>query len=153
MASHTMQPTINKPTCIIKNQMPSLIDNFFTNAIDRHIITGNLVYKTTDHMPNFMSMKDVCFNTNRKFNKRRSFRNFDLAKYQEDISSIDLTPIILRSSDINEIYKYYHNQLLTVVNHHAPFITLTKKELNRAKKSWIGKRLSLIHISEPTRPY
>ena len=152
MASHNMQPTINKPTRIIKNQKPSLIDNFFTNAIDRNIITGNLVSKITDHMPNFMIMKDVYFNTNRKFNKRRSFRNFDLAKYQEDISSIDLTPIILRSSDINEIYKYYHDQLLTVINHHAPFITLTKKELNWTKKPWIGKRLQKI-IAEKDSVY
>ena len=64
MAAFNLQATINKPTRIVRNQKPSLIDNFFTNALDKNIVTGNLVSKITDHMPNFLIMKNICFPKN-----------------------------------------------------------------------------------------
>ena len=50
MAAFNLQATINKPTRIVRNQNPSLIDNFFTNALNKNIVTGNLVSKITDHI-------------------------------------------------------------------------------------------------------
>ena len=151
MTASNLQPTINKPTRIIKNQKPSLIDNFFTNAIDKELITGNLVSKITDHMPNFMIMKTVNFTKKTCNNKKRSFKNFNLHKYQEDIASIDLTPVLVRN-DVNEIYKYYHDQLLFVIDKHAPYVSLTKKEQNWTRKPWIGKHIQNL-IKEKDHTY
>ena len=94
MASFNIQPSINKPTRIVKNQRPSLIDNFFTNAIDKDIITGNLVSKITDHMPNFMIMKNLTLPNNKLSNKTRSFKNYNVEEYRKDIGEIDITPIL-----------------------------------------------------------
>ena len=144
MASKNLQPTINKPTRIIKNQKPSLIDNFFTNSLYKEIITGNLVSKITDHMPNFFIMKNTCFEHKNIKIKRRSFKDFNLADYQNDISSIDLLTALVAYSDLNEIYKYYHDQLLAVINKHAPFVLLSKRETRWMNKPWIGKRIQLL---------
>ena len=144
MASKNLQPTINKPTRIVRNQKPSLIDNFFTNSLDKEIITGNLISKITDHMPNFFIMKNTCFEHKNIKIRRRSFKDFNLADYQNDISSIDLRPALVAYSDLNEIYKYYHDQLLAVINKHAPFVLLSKRETKWMNKPWIGKRIQLL---------
>ena len=103
MYTNSLQPTINIPTRVVKGQKPALLDNIFTNAIDKDIHSGNLTDKITDHMPNFLLMKNQIFD-HKKINKRvRSFKNFDLSKYQEDIDSIDLTLILTKTTDVNEI--------------------------------------------------
>ena len=142
MASRNLQPTINKPTRIVRNQQPSLIDNIFTNATDKEIITGNLVSKITDHMPNFIIMKHITFAKKSIRKRRRSFKNFNLEDYQKDIDSIDLTPAM--HFDTNDLYKYYHDQLLNTINKHAPYISMSNEELKWTRKPWIGKRLQKI---------
>ena len=95
MSQFNLQPTINKPTRIVKNQQPSLIDNIFVNSLDKDIITGNLVSKITDHMPNFMIMKDQSVSQNKKLrDKKRSFKNFNQDEYQKDIESINILPAL-----------------------------------------------------------
>ena len=116
MYEYNLQPTINKPTRVVRGQKPSLIDNIFTNAIDKDIMTGNLTSKITDHMPNFFIMKDFTFEHKTLQRKVRSFKNFDQTNYQTDINSIDLTPILHVTNDVNEINKYFHDQLLNVIN-------------------------------------
>ncbi len=139
MTAFRLQPTINKPTRIIKNQRPSIPDNIFTNSLDKDIITGNLISKISDHMPNFMIMNQTKFPKNLKQRRTRTYKHFDRNKYQEDISSIDIFPVLDR--DANEIQKYYQDQVLAVMNKHAPYITLTKKQAEWNKKPWIGKRI------------
>ena len=151
MYSYSLQPTINKPTRVVKGQRPSLLDNIFTNAVDKDIDTGNLTDKISDHMPNFIVMKDIVFEHKKIDKKVRSFKNFDLESYQRDINSIDLLPI-LHCNDVNEICKYYHDQVMLVINRHAPFITLTNNQLKWRKKPWIDKNIQKL-ISLKNRLY
>ena len=92
-------------------------------------------------MPNFIVMKDIIFEHKNIDKKVRSFKNFDLESYQNDTNSIDLLPIVANSDDINEIGKYYHDQVVLVIDKHAPFIFLTNKQLKWRKKPWIDKNL------------
>ena len=131
----------------MRNQKPSIPDNIFTNSMDKDIITGNLLSKISDHMPNFMIMKHTKFPKNSLNRKVRSFKKFIVNNYQEDVASIDISPVLNR--DVDDIYKYYHDQLLAVINKHAPYITLTKMQIDWSKKPWIGKRIqSLIKQKE-----
>ena len=139
MFENSLQPVINKPTRAVNNQKPSLVDNFFTNVIDKEIISGNFTSKISDHMPNFMIMKNIEFD-HKKIPKKRRSKIIDINAYQEDIRSIDLTPV-LHLDDLNEIYKYYHDQVLHVINHHAPYVTLTTEQLKWIRKPWINKQI------------
>ncbi len=115
MTQFNLQPTINKPTRIVKNQKPSLIDNIFVNSLEKNIISGNLVSKISDHMPNFMLMNDQSLASKKMQNKKRCYKNYNAEEYRKDIETIDITPALLRYTDANEIYKYYHDQALAVM--------------------------------------
>ncbi len=141
MSTFNMQPTINKPTRIVNKQKPSLIDNIFVNSLDKDITSGNLVSKISDHMPNFIIMNDYCL-PNKKFrNKKRSYKNYNTMEYQKDIDSIDLSPALQIYKDIHQITKFYQDQVLAVMNKHAPYVTLTKEEMKWKDKPWITKRI------------
>ena len=139
MLSNYLQPIINKPTRVINKQKPSLIDNFFVNAIDKDITCGNFTSKITDHMPNFMFMKNIKFDHKRTKKMIRCTKNVDVMKYQQDLASIDLTPVLLTTNDVNIVYKYYHDQACNIVNKHFPFRTLTDEEIKWIDKPWINR--------------
>ena len=150
MYSNSLQPTINKPTRVVDRHKPSLLDNIFTNAIDKDIHTGNLTAKITDHMPNFIIMKNLSFEHKKVCRKVRCYKNFNLESYLLDIDSIDLAPKLAQTNDVNEIYKYYQEQIINVINKHAPFITLSNKQLEWKKKPWISKRLQILIAEKNT---
>ncbi len=142
MSHFNLQPTINKPTRIVKNQQPSLIDNIFINSLDKNIISGNLTSKISDHMPNFLIMNNHSLSSKNLPNKKRTYKNFKKEEYQKDIQSIDITPALLcYTDDVNPIFKFYQDQLLAVMNKHAPFVTLTKKQMKWQQKPWISREI------------
>ena len=56
--SNLLQPCILEPTRIVDHQKSSLIDNIFINTIEKHIKSGNLTTKVSDHLPNFIIVSD-----------------------------------------------------------------------------------------------
>ena len=52
-SSYFFQPQIIQPTRIT-NHSARLIDNIFFNSLEHHIVSGNIVYDLTDHLPNFV---------------------------------------------------------------------------------------------------
>ena len=53
LGSFFFQPQILQPTRITDHSS-TLIDNIFFNSIEHFIISGNVVYDLTDHLPNFI---------------------------------------------------------------------------------------------------
>ena len=88
-----------------------------------------------------MIMNDHTLSSKKLQNKKRSFNNFNTEEYQNDIQSIDITRALHQYTDINEIFKYYQDQLLGVINKHAPYITLTKKQMKWKHKPWISRHI------------
>ena len=52
MLSNFCQPLILKPTRFNNISAPSLIDNIFMNTLDPSTVSGNLIDKVSDHLPN-----------------------------------------------------------------------------------------------------
>ena len=50
MLTNFIQPCILEPTRVVNGNKPSLIDNIFTNAINKKIVSGNLLNKISDHI-------------------------------------------------------------------------------------------------------
>ena len=42
---------ITEPTRMIARQRPSIVDNIFTNIIEKNLNNDNLIDKITDHLP------------------------------------------------------------------------------------------------------
>ena len=53
LGSFFFQPQILQPTRITDHSS-TLIDNIFFNSVEHFVISGNLVYDLTDHLPNFV---------------------------------------------------------------------------------------------------
>ena len=69
MYAYSFFPFIDKPTRVVpgpRGTSISLIDNIFTNDVNRKIKSGNLVTDLSDHFPNFISVKGPCFDDNNK---------------------------------------------------------------------------------------
>ena len=70
----------------------------------------------------------------------RDFRKFDEEAFKNDIRQIDISSYI-GSTDINEIFGKYNKNLLAIINKHAPFRKLSRKEMHWKAKPWITPRL------------
>ena len=95
MYSNFLQPCITEPTRLIKKQKPSLIDNIFVNFVNKKIISGNLIDKISDHLPNFVIIKD-------RNNKQRENLIGDL----KEIENLTL----LKYKNANVMFNVYHDK-------------------------------------------
>ena len=132
MFSHFFQPCITEPTRVVMGNRPSLVDNIFINTIGQDVVSGNLTCKITDHMPNFILINDFIQKRNKMKRRVRDFKTFNEKLYLNEIRDININSL-LDAENINEIYDNYHDQLIEIINRHAPYKTLTNKEINGPK--------------------
>ena len=59
--SYFFQRYILQPTRVTDDSA-TLTDNIFFNSIEHYVISGNLTYSLSDHLPNFIIIKNLsCF--------------------------------------------------------------------------------------------
>ena len=139
LSNSFLQPCILEPTRIVQGNKPSIVDNIFTNAITKNIKSGNLFSRLSDHMPSFTFVVDI--KVSKKKDKRiiRNFEAFDETQYKNDLATIDISESIRSSSNINDCYDEYHEKLLNVINKHAPYKEISRKEMKWKTKPWITR--------------
>ena len=117
---------------------PALIDNIFVNSLDIDGVSGNLIAKVTDHMPNFVLMhKEISKNHKSKILKR-DYKNFDESSFINDVSKTDFDPDgLLGLSSLDSRYEHFQGNILDAIQNHAPLKPLTKKQHKQRKKPWI----------------
>ena len=135
--SNFYQPCIVEPTRCVKGNRPTLIDNIFINTIEKDVISGNLIAKISDHMPNFMVLNDFVPKLPKIKRQMRDFVNFDKNAFNEDVNKIQLPSIDF--TDTNVIYNHFHDEFLRIVEKHAPMKILSNKETKWLLKPWITK--------------
>ena len=81
LSSFFLQLCITKPTQIVSYNRPSLVDNIFVNIYDKTIFGGNLLDKITDHLPNFIIIKNLPLKPQIKKIRIRDMKNFNHEKY------------------------------------------------------------------------
>ena len=136
MTSNFLQPCITEPTRIIQGNRPSIFDNIFTNIFDKELYSGKLLDKITDHLPNFLIMKNIKNNHKNKKIKIRDMKNFDHDKYLSDLEELDNFDW-LQFKDIDEVFNAYQKKFIEIINNNAPYITLFKKASKQRQKPWI----------------
>ena len=142
-----VQPCILEPTRIVKGQRPSIVDNIFTNIIDKEIISGNFLEKISDHLPNFTIIKDLSKKRQRQKISKRDFTKFNENDYIYDVSQITIGKV--SDCNTNELYNKFHTQLESIINKHAPIKTYSNREVRWVQKPWYTKGLQKsIHIKE-----
>ena len=136
MTSTFLQPCITEPNRIIQGNRPSLVDNIFTNIFNKELYSGNILDKITDHLPNFLIIKNVKNYYKIKNIKLRDMINFNHDKYLSDLQELDNINW-LQFEDINEAFNAYQNKFLEIINNNAPYITSSNKASKQRQKPWV----------------
>ena len=90
MMTNHFQPSILEPTRLTLGNKPSLIDNIFVNSIEKEVYSGNLVDKLSDHLPQFIFVKDILHKPTIKKRVKKDFSNFSEEAFKRDVKDIHI---------------------------------------------------------------
>ena len=141
LSSFFFQPQILQPTRITEHSA-TLIDNIFFNLLDHFVISGNLIYDLSDHLPNFLIItKYISLPSSTKF-YRRDYSALDKSALLCDIQAINWDEM-LESNQlfdfylINKLFDFFYKKVSEVVDRHVPIKQLSKEEIKTKFKPWI----------------
>ena len=123
------QPYILQPTRITDHSA-TLIDNIFFNSIDQHTIADNLVYDITDHLSNFLIIRNSfsAFTQSNAF--IRDYSKFDQTALYNEVKAVDWSETLSSCCDPNSLFNKFHSTISKIVNNHIPlksFLRLGKE--------------------------
>ena len=114
------------------------------NSCER-LISGNLCYDLTDHLPNFLIVSRLSSLPASTKVFRRNYSNLDREILISDIQSIDWNSLLKKSSNPSNMFDNFYIKLSEVVDLHVPVKQLSKQDLKARSKPWItsGIRTSI----------
>ena len=139
MLNNGYQPCITEPTRIMNGNKPSLVDNIFTNTVEK-CVSGNIFDKISDHLPNFVMIENVKSKPKPKSFKRRNMKKSNDLNFQADL--LLLLRELQGSPELNDAetaYNFFHEKHSMIVHKHFPMETLTRKQQELELKPWITK--------------
>ena len=98
--SFFFQPYILQPTRITERSA-TLTDNIFANTYAMNAISGNLVSKISDHLPQFLIVENLKVNHKVLNYHKNDFSKFDEEKFINDFSLLDWNNISSDYMDAN----------------------------------------------------
>ena len=140
MLEFNFRPCITEPTRITNTNKPSLVDNVFINTLDNPFAGNILEHISYDHLPNFIVMNHEN-DKNKSMVRKRDKRNFNSADFQTELLDNDLILNLLNESDTNSAYNIFLSKYTKLLDKHAPFRTLSKKEKSLQRKPWLTQGL------------
>ena len=137
-------PQILQPTRITDHSA-TLIDNIFFNSLEHFVISGNLCYDLTDHLPNFLIVSKLSSLPTSTKVYGRDYSNLDKQALITDIQSIDWEEVLNNDYDPSCMFDNFYNKLSEVIDQHVPVKQLSKQNLKARSKPWItsGIRTSI----------
>ena len=98
-------------------------------------------------MPNFVIINDIVPQKSKIKKKVRNYKNFNPIKFNEEVGNIEVISLI-NNDDINAIYDNFQKKFLEILDSHAPYRTLSIKEIKWSRKPWITKGIQNSIISK-----
>ena len=139
MLTNNLQTCITEPTRIINNCIHSLVDNIFINTLDT-IHSGNILENISyDHLPNFLILESELLKQTKKSITVRDTKTFDQDEFTRELYHLNLCEHIELAENANTAYNIFHKRFLSLLNKHAPYKSLTKREINISQKPWLTK--------------
>ena len=136
LGSFFFQPHILQLTRVTDHSS-TLIDNIFFNSIEHFIISGNLVYDLTNHLPNFIILnKFSSLPSSVKVYKRDYFK-FNQASLISEIQTVDWQIVFTSDTDPSCMFDCFYSKISQIVDKHIPIKQLSRRELKFKSKPWI----------------
>ncbi len=93
LGTNSFQPYILQPTRITDHS-ETLIDSIFFNSIDHDIISGNLIYDISDHLPNFLLIYNMPFSQCKTETYTRDDSKFNEIALRDEIKERNFIPLL-----------------------------------------------------------
>ena len=116
--SFFLLPYILEPTRITERSV-TLIDNIFANTYAMNAISGNLVSKISDHLPQFLIVDNLKINYKVLNYYKNDFSKFDEEKFINDFSLLDWNNISSDYMDANTKFDIFYDQISQFINSHV----------------------------------
>ena len=131
LASNYIVPYILQPTRLT-SYSKTLIDNIFFNTLSSEIISQNLTYTTSDHLPQFLFGPNIL--SNPSYNKSNTYerdgskfnkKNFILDYVDKSWSDI----LQVSQQNVNLFIESFLNNMNSILDSNAPFKRVNKNKL------------------------
>ena len=103
--THILQP--NR----ITNHTATLIDNIIFNSIEHFIISGNIVYDLTDHLPNFIIFSNFGSLPSSIKIYTRDYSKFNETALIEEVQSIEWHAVLSSDSNPSNMFDLFYSKL------------------------------------------
>ena len=130
-----LYPLITKPTRITKDTA-TLIDNIFTNAIDKRTVNGILINDITDHFPVFSLCDYGVIKKHTEMHKCVREHTTDNLKYFVQYLGRDKWGDITSATNVNVAYDTFLSAFIKKYEKHCPLRKINKIHVNK-EKTWI----------------
>ena len=139
LCTYGFLPLIIHPTRVVEGQVPSLIDNIFSNNVSDEKVSGNIYLTLSEHLSQFASINREKLDI-RKINiYERDFSNYSAIDYYDDVSIQNWNYDLNNSSDL---FSDFYCKLKGSTDRHAPLKKLSAKEVKLKSKPWLTTELS-----------
>ena len=102
-------------------------------------------------MPNFLLIQEINNSKIKQKTNVRDMKNFAKENFQATLENEEITDFS-DTQDIDIMYNIFQTKLLKAIDKHAPFKTLSQKEVKMRKKLWVTNQI-LIIIREKNKTY
>ena len=130
-----LYPLITKPTRITKDTA-TLIDNIFTNAIDKRTVNGILINDITDHFPIFSLCDYGVIKKHTDMHKCVRDHTTDNLKYFVQDLGRENWGDITSATNVNKAYDTFLSAFIKKYEKHCPLRKINKIHVNK-EKPWI----------------
>ena len=87
LTCHGLLPFIIHPTRVVEGQLPSLIDNIFSNSFQSNVLCGNVYLTLSEHFSQFASVVRGKIDVRKISVFGRDYSSFFGDKFTEDVST------------------------------------------------------------------
>lgn len=139
--SNSFFPCITKPTRIVPDQRPSLIDHIYTNTTPSHIKSGICLYPIADgHLPIYSVYnkkivkikKNIIVRDYKKFNQEEFLRHLEIAFRDFSQTTTEL-------NDVDLLYDKFNKIFSSTVDSQAPLRKLSQRQSKLYQKPWLTR--------------
>ena len=119
-------PFITHPARVVEGQMPSLIDNIFSNNIYDIVFSGNIYFNLSEHFSQFASIKRNKIDLKKTDMYGRDMSKFSTELFRDDVS---IQKFQHNCDDPNLLMSDFVWRLTGATDRHAPIKKLSPKEV------------------------
>jgi hypothetical protein len=142
LGSFFFQPQILQPTRITDHSA-TLTDNIFLNSIEHFVISGNVVYDLSDHLPNFVILEKFSFLPSNVNMYRRDYSQLNELDLIDDFQHVNWQTVLQVSTcnDPSSMFDLFYAKTTEIIDKHIPVKELSRKEIKLKSKPWITQAI------------